>query len=384
MNVERLCRAVRPERLADLTWELVNIPSPTGDARACTEFYAERLAALGLAVRLEGGADPDHPSAVARLSGGDGPTVQFDAHTDHVPLAHPAPVRAADRIVGRGAADMKGSLAVMAEVAAVLVEAGEPLPGDLLLTAHDLHEAPLGLGETVADLCARGIHGDVAIVCEGGRDVLPLVGRGMAIFELYVRRDGELCHEVTGAPNPIDTAHRVLAALYEQRATMAAVDEPYVGPETIFVGQVHAGTFYNQVPTEVFLNGTWRFSPQKTFAAVRAEFEALLERVERPESIRFEPRLFEVRPSFALAPDEPIVRAVQAAYEAVHGRPLPLAAAPAVCDTPIFVRAGVPCVGHGPEGHGAHGEPEWVALDDLVRTAQVYLHTLARFWTGMP
>ena len=382
MDLDRLCAAVNPDRIRELTYALVSIPSPTRQARECTEFYAEHLRGLGLDVRLEFGSYPNYPSAVARLHGAGGPTLQFDAHTDHVPLEHPAPELHPDRVVGRGATDMKGSLAIMAEVATVLLEAGVTPPGDLLLTAHDLHEAPLGLGETIADLCRRGIHGDAAIVCEGGRDVLPLTGRGMAIFELHVKREGEPCHEVTGAPNPIDSAHRIAAALYARREAMAQLDEPYVGPETIFLGQFHSGTFYNQVPTDVFLNGTWRFSPQKTFEQVEDELSELLLSVALPREHHVEARFFQVRPSFALSADDAIVQAVQAAYGDVHGEPLPLAAAPAVCDTPVLVReAGIPCVGHGPLTHGAHGEPEWIATADQVATAQVYLRAMAGYWS---
>ncbi len=381
IQAEALCRRVDADRLAEVTWQLVNIPSPTGQATACTAWYADLLRSLGLEVAWETGNYPEQPSAVGRLRGGDGPTFQFDAHTDHVPLPHPAPVREDGRIIARGATDMKGSLAIMAEVAAVLAESGVPLPGDLLLTAHDLHEAPGGLGETITDLCRRGIHGDAAIVCEGGREVLPLVGRGMAIFELHVRRDGELCHEVTGARNPLETAVLTAASLYVERDRMALSPEPYVGPETIFIGQIHAGAFYNQVPADVFLNGTWRFSPRKTFEQAREELRRVLGGVPLGDGESFDLNFFQVRPSFALDPTEPLVTAVQAAYETVHGEPLPLAAAPAVCDTPVLVReAGIPCVGHGPVTHGAHGEPEWIAIADQVRTAQVYLHTLEHFW----
>ncbi|MCC7492395.1 MAG: M20/M25/M40 family metallo-hydrolase [Fimbriimonadaceae bacterium] len=381
LDAQHLRALIRPDRLRDLTAALVAIPSPTGQARECTEFYAQHLAGLGLEVTLETGHYPDHPSAVARLRGRGAPCVQFDGHTDTVPLPHPPLVVTADRIVGRGAADMKGPLAAVAEVAAVLVEAGVDLPGDLLITAHDLHEAPGGLGETITDLCRRGIHGDVAIVAELGRDVVPVAGRGMAIFELTVRRAGELCHEVTGAPNPLDTAQEVIARLFARRAELAAVSDPWVGPETIFLGQCHGGSFYNQVPTEVFLNGTWRFSPRRTFDEVQAELQRLLESVARPPEITFDLRFFQVRPSFSLDPGEPVIAALQGAYEAVHGQPLPLAAAAAVCDVPVLIReAGIPCLGHGPVSHGAHGEPEWIAVEDLVRTTGVYLELLARFW----
>ena len=98
MDLDRLCAAVNPDRIRELTYALVSIPSPTRQARACTEFYAAHLRSLGLDVRLEFGHLPDYPSAVARLRGGDRPTVQFDGHTDHVPLDHPGPELLDDQI----------------------------------------------------------------------------------------------------------------------------------------------------------------------------------------------------------------------------------------------------------------------------------------------
>lgn len=383
MDIDALCAQVDADRLGDLTHELVGIPSPTGLARRCTEHYAALLADLGCEVSLEAGGYPDHPSAVARLRGGDGPVIQFNAHTDTVPLDHPPAERLSDRVVGRGAADMKGALAIMAELARLLAPHRAALPGSLLLTAHDLHEAPGGLGETITDLCRRGIHGDLAVVCEGGTTDVGIVGRGMGIFELTVRRDGEPAHEVTGAPNPVHGAAAVAGALLARRDAMAARPEPYVGAETIFLGQLHAGTFYNQIPCEAFVNGTWRFSPTKTFDQAERELAELLAAVELPDGLRLGRHFFQVRPSYSLSPDEPLVTALQAAYQAEHGRPLPLAGARVVCDVPVLIReAGIPCVGHGPVGHGAHGEPEWVAIASLAATARVYLRLIEALWRG--
>ena len=55
------------------------------------------------------------------------------------------------------------------------------------------------------------------------------------------------------------------------------MDHEWVGAETYFLGEVHGGDFYNRHPVECRLVGTRRWAPGNTFAAVEAEFDALLE-----------------------------------------------------------------------------------------------------------
>src|SRR5262245_3393744 len=233
-----LVQRVDPERLKELTLELVRIPSPPGRERAVAERYADCLRRLPLQVELDD-EFPDSPSVVARLAGADGgPTLQLDGHTDTIALPGPAPRFEDGYIYGRGSEDMKASLAAMAEAARVVVEAGVRLRGDLLLTAHGRHES--ATNETLAALIRKGVHGDAVIVTELGGHDLPIVGMGLAFFELRIRREGEVMHEniaPAGAPHPILAGGRTLQLLQERSAALAERPVPYVGPETIFIGR---------------------------------------------------------------------------------------------------------------------------------------------------
>ncbi len=116
--------SVDAERLRDLTLELVEVESPTGDTAEVARLYGRRLEELGLEVELLDERFPATPIVIGRLRGGEpGPTVVLNGHLDTVPIPHETPRLDGETIYGRGTADMKGALACAAEAARVLADA---------------------------------------------------------------------------------------------------------------------------------------------------------------------------------------------------------------------------------------------------------------------
>ena len=112
-------------RLRDLTLELVEVESPTGDTAEVARLYGRRLKELGMEVELLDERFPATPIVIGRLTGGEsGPTVVLNGHLDTVPIPHEAPRLDGETIYGRGSADMKGALACAAEAARVLADRG--------------------------------------------------------------------------------------------------------------------------------------------------------------------------------------------------------------------------------------------------------------------
>jgi len=104
------------------------------------------LRSEGFTVERPDGGYPASPAVVVRhASAKPGPVVQFDGHLDTVHLPFVPPTVEDGLIRGSGASDMKGGLAAAIEALRALRQADALPAGGVMLTAHDLHEAP---GET--------------------------------------------------------------------------------------------------------------------------------------------------------------------------------------------------------------------------------------------
>ena len=368
-------------RLRDLTLELVEVESPTGDTAEVARLYARRLAEIGMEVELLDDVFPATPTVVARLRGGPGPTVVLNGHLDTVPIPHDPPRVEDGAVYGRGSADMKGALAAAAEAVRVLAESG-PFAGEVAIVAIGLHEAPGGRGEDLTHLLGeRGFRADAAVVCElSGHDVA-VAHMGQATVEITVSRPGMPTHELqtpAGTPHPLVAAARLVDAIRRRTDELAAEQHPWVGAETYFVGEVHGGDFYNRFPTTCRIVGTRRWAPGNTLECVEREFRALLAGVAEDTGCEIDLDLRLVRGAYEIDPEHELVRALQDAYREVTGDELEPVGIKVVADGALFAAAGVPTVYHGPVGSGAHADVEFVPVAELVRAAEVYVALLRR------
>src|SRR5262249_54892362 len=129
------------------------------------------------------------PAVAVRLqSAKPGRTLQFNGHLDTVHLPFVAPQVRGDRITGSGSCAMKGGTAAAVEALRVLRDSGALTAGSVLLTAHDLHEAPWGDGRQLEALIREGYVGDAVLIPEYLNAVIPVVGRGLATWKILVRR----------------------------------------------------------------------------------------------------------------------------------------------------------------------------------------------------
>lgn len=370
----RLWERIRPERLGRRALDFLQIPSPTKQEKEFSHYFAKCLGEMGMHVEMTH-EYPESPNVIGRLCFGEGETLQFDGHTDTIGKPHDLPSFKEGRLYGRGACDMKGSLSAMVEAVTVLLESGVRLKGSLMITAHGLHEAPTGGNYTLDELIKKGHTGDAVVVCECADNILPIEGNGMSIFEVTVRRDGDVIHEVKGrgTPNPIFVANRILTRL-QARSEELGRDPGSAIPPSLFVGMVNAGDFYNRVPVCCKIVGTRRYSHEKSFSDIREELEEIVLSGGYPGDVRAELDVLKVADGFKIPPGGRLVRSLERAYEMVTGGPLNHGAITICGNLPWFVRdAGVPAVYHGPNQDSAHADIEWVSLEELVRVTKVYV-----------
>jgi succinyl-diaminopimelate desuccinylase len=386
---KRLIEAIRPDRLADTAIDLISAPSPTGDAGAAADRLARILERDGFPVERPAAGHERSPAVVARLEGErPGPTLQWDGHLDTVHLPFVPPGAGGGRITGSGACDMKGGLAAAVEALRALRDTGALSAGSVLLTAHDLHEAPWGAGEQLEALIRAGFAGDAVLIPEPLCDRLPVAGRGAAVWKAVIRRAGPPVHEVmrlAGAPDVIAAGADLIARLARLEVELARRSDPVAGSESVFVGQVHAGEIYNQSPRECRLEGTRRWLPGAALADVEAELRAVAAEVAAATGAEVDLEFRPIRDAFRLDVESPLVAAFDGACEAASRPLLPRGPKPFVDDGNTFWSlARVPAITHGPLAGGQHTTEEWVSIDDLVRVAQVYALTAVAYCGGGP
>jgi acetylornithine deacetylase len=279
---------------------------------------------------------------------------------------------------------MKGGLAAIMETARVLRDRNVELPGDLLLTTHGLHEAPTGHGEGLLALIGKGLHGDAAVVAEGPSEELAVAGRGMAIFTVVITTSGKSGHENDtphDTPHPLVAAGEVVRALEAERVRLRLVSRQYVGTETIFVGQVHGGDFYNRFPTSAFVQGTRRYFADHASADVKAELEQILARVATETGTRIALEFDRIRDGFEISLDAAISRAFRWSYRALESKDPPIGAFKSVADVSLLVQnAGIPAVFCGNRGTGPHADLEVMPVDELVRQTRMLLGIIVAYF----
>ena len=378
--VVQLQQSINRQRLVDTAVQLCSVPSRTGEAGPAADCLARILSAEGFAVeRPEGGYSPS-PAVAVRFAGSrPGRTLQFNGHLDVVHLPYVPPHVDGDRITGSGSCDMKGGVSAAVEALRALRDTNALPAGSVLLTAHDLHEAPWGFGQQLDRLIADGCTGNAVLIPEPLCNCLPVVGRGSATWKVTIRRAGPPIHEVmrpAGEPSVIAAGAELVTRLGRMSSELSGRADPAAGCESVFIGQIHSGEIFNQYPQECWLEGTRRWLPGVRRGEVEKEFRQLLAETAQSTRTAIDAEFRFIRDAFRLNVEDPLVAAFQRSFAAVSGQPLLIGPKPFVDDGNSFWGlGGVAAITHGPRAGGQHTVNEWVEIDDLVRVATLYALT---------
>ncbi|MGD8277287.1 MAG: ArgE/DapE family deacylase [Gemmatimonadota bacterium] len=357
-------------------------PGGPGEAEIAA-WLAARLRALGLKVAVHEPA-AGRPSVVGRLRGrGGGRSLMLNAHTDTVGVTGMADPFAATirdgRLYGRGAYDMKGSLAACIGAAEALVRGGIRLQGDLLLAAvADEEHASLGTCDV-----ARRYTVDGAIVTEPTGLDLCVAHKGFAWFEVVTR--GRAAHG-SRPELGIDAnvrMGRVLARI-ERLASDLETREPHplLGRGSIHAATLVGGTGLSTYAAECRLGIERRTLPGDTDAGVESEIRGLLDGLAAEDpSFQATMRVLLTRPPFETRAGSALAAVVTEAIRTVDGTAPRVRGDTPWMDSAVLAEAGADTVVFGPDGAGAHAVEEWVDLDSVMRAARV-LADAAVAWCG--
>jgi acetylornithine deacetylase/succinyl-diaminopimelate desuccinylase-like protein len=278
---------------------------------------------------------------------------------------------------------MKAGLSCILEIVRLLAARPRRFDGELLVTVYGLHEAPLGHAEGLTRLIEQGVVGDAALVMEGPPEGAVVCGKGQSIWTLTLEREGAACHELRrpgSADDLLDAALMAARALRAENGRLAGIRHELLGAESLFIGQIHFGDFYNRSPAACTLQGTRRWHPDRRFEEVQTQLERLLDSAGLAGGIRKRIEWTFVGESYAVDPQEPIVRAFREAARELRGAEPALAGVSSVLDTSRLVPLGrVPAVPIDCDGATGHADSEFVRMPSVRDACALALATVLRY-----
>lgn len=356
------------------------MPGAAGEAEIAA-YVQQRLNDLGLAVTLHE-PEPGRVSVVGRLAGtGHGRTLLLNAHYDTVDVAgmrepFSGAIRAG-KLYGRGAYDMKGSLAAQIAAAKALIDAGITLQGDLLIAAvADEEYASIGVQSIIPHYPA-----DAVIVTEPSDLAISLAHKGFMWLELTTH--GRAYHGSRPDLGIDANMHmgRFLAQLDRlEQALRQRPPHPLLGPPSLHAATLHGGSEWSVYAAECRLGIERRTLPGETEAQVLSEIQPLVDALHAADaSFKADLRTVLVREPFEVSPQAPIVQTLTAVSEQVLGTAAPHIGQKFWTDAAFHAAAGSDTVLIGPTGFGLHSAEEWVEVESVVQLAHILAETAVAY-----
>ncbi|WP_404363679.1 succinyl-diaminopimelate desuccinylase [Marinobacter sp.] len=369
----------------ELAIDLIRRPSVTPDDAGCQELMMSRLAPLGFGGENMKFGDVDNLWA---RRGSEGPVVAFAGHTDVVPTgpeknwAHP-PFDAIIRegyLFGRGAADMKGSLAAFVTACERFVANHPDHRGSiaLLITSDEEGPAHSGTVKVVEALEARNEKMDWCLIGEPSSthhvgDVIKNGRRGSLHGYLTVHGiQGHVAYPHL-AENPV---HRAAPALTELAAEQWDQGNEFFPATTFQVTRVEAGTGSNVIPGEMLVHFNFRYCTENTADSLKARVLDILDRRE----LRYDLQWHLSGEPFLTA-NGALVEAARKAIRGVTGREAELSTSGGTSDGRFIAPTGAQVLELGPLNATIHKIDECVKAEDLDTLSAIYEEMLVELLT---
>ncbi|MBX5446358.1 ArgE/DapE family deacylase [Sphaerobacter sp.] len=381
---------IDPRHLRDALADLVRIPSinpdlvpGAGGEREIAEAIAARLRATpGITVELQD-AGNGRPNVIATVGEGAGRRLMLNGHMDTVGVAGMtdpfSPRVEDDRLYGRGAFDMKGSLAGMIVLLEAIARAGD-FPGQLIATfVVDEEYASIGTQAICREIDRW--RPDAALVLEPTELEIGVAHKGFVWAEIVTHGRAAHGSDFRAGVDAIVHMGRVLVELERLGADLLArPPHRYVGPPSIHASLISGGQELSSYPEECRLQIERRTVPGETAAQVEAELQAILDRLSAAdEQFKATLTMGVVREPFEISENAEIVRVLGRAVERELGQEPVIYGGFGWMDSALLAAAGVPTAIFGPSGDGAHALVEWSDLASLETFTRVLTRVVYDF-----
>jgi acetylornithine deacetylase/succinyl-diaminopimelate desuccinylase-like protein len=407
--VAEVLKYIDRDELAQLTKDLVDIPSPTGSERAIGEFILDWFSKNSIkSVRQE--ISPERINAVGILEGNaNGVSLTINGHMDTSytgteedrmfcrALEPDSDLKGAVRegkVFGLGASNMKSGLAAFMVAGKAIKESGATMKGDLILAAvaGEISRTPIGPyqsesyrgeGTGTIHLLTHGMQSDYAIVADRSGHSIVWAQNGVAQFKITTFGDPHAAWGVTRE----EKAPEVSSAILKMVKMLQTVDSwaaeferahVYQSPHGTIVPKVNIGSIQggapfrpNYYPGVCSIYVDVRTPPELRPVQVQHELKDALAKL----GLEYEIEMYASKMGYQAKGAEPVIKVLAESYEKLFGKKTPKPTglhASIWTDTNIYNEMGIPTCKFGLGGGRWKQRSEQIDVEDIYQAAQVY------------
>jgi len=408
-TVADVLKYIDRDELAQLTKDLVDIPSPTGSERAIGEFILDWFSRHGIkSVRQE--ISPERINAVGIIEGNaNGVSLTINGHMDTSytgteedrmfcrALEPDSDLKGTVRdgkVFGLGASNMKSGLAAFMVAGKAIRQSGATLKGDLILAAvaGEISRTPIGPyqsesyrgeGTGTIHLLTHGMQTDYAIVADRSGHSIVWAQNGVAQFKITTFGDPHAAWGVTReekAPEASSAILKMVKVLQAVDSWAAGFERSHVyqSPHGAIVPKVNIGSIQggapfrpNYYPGVCSIYVDVRTPPELRPVQVQHELKDTLAKL----GLEYEIEMYASKMGYQAKGADPVIKVLAESYEKLFGKKTPKPTglhASIWTDTNIYNEMGIPACKFGLGGGRWKQRSEQIEVEDIYQAAQIY------------
>jgi len=377
---------IRKQEVISLLRDLVSIssinPNIEGEQgeKELSHFIVEFLEKAGIKVQTQDVVDGRF-NVIGTLKGsGNGRRLMFNGHTDTVGVRNMSidpfkPVVENGRLHGRGACDMKGSIAAMMVAMKTLTESRSPPKGDVVISTVVGEEFDnVGTKKLICDPYFSKIA-DAVIVGEPTTLQLAIAHKGYALAELETQ--GKAAHGSIPDKgiDAIEKMAKVVLRIEDLKKEYDLKNHEMLGSPKIHTSIIQGGREWSVVPDQCLLKIEARTIPRYGSGEVMQDLQKIIEEFSsRDHDFKAKVKLVDAGEPLETSPNEPLVRTLQAAFRETKKVDPQIVGVPYYTEASLFAgKLGIPsCVMGAGDVQQAHAADEFVKTSDVIDVAEIY------------
>ena len=413
--VEDAMAFVDEDAIAQLTMEMVDIPSPQGGEKALAEYLADRFRAAGLVTWMQE-VEQDRYNVFGRLEGtGDGPTLMYCGHLDTTyggdeegirdlgPGYQPKSWREDEWIYGMGTYNMKSGHASAILAVEAMARSKAKLRGNLMIggVVGETCHTPVGryqgarfrgCGIGARFMVNNGITADMVVIPEPTSNRISVATGGYVFLELMTRGNPGATYSRGGSTVQIKPGEDAIEKMLNAIPALKSWGEDYLS-RTRYKGEqagnvniiaIEGGHPFRASKLPCFCRlylevGTM---PGQLHGDIIAEVDQVVRQLrEQDPAIEIELQVLQTAYAAEISPEEYVVRSISASHDLVWGERPEITWDGWYADTAPLTRAGIPAICYGPQGRARGGgtgyypkEGEHASVQDLTKGTQVFVN----------